>query len=89
MFLSRLCSQTFGQYAHAQIKKARGLNKKKLNPLDKTGKTILDFCYIVRGQGAVPVFEWLTDQGCHLPRNSELALGWFFFRISGRHSPAN
>lgn len=63
MFLSRLCNQTFGQYAYAQIKKARGLNKKILNPLDTKRKTILDFCYAVRGQGSVPIVEWLTDQG--------------------------
>lgn len=63
MFLSRLCNQTFGQYAYAQIKKARGLNKKILNPLDRKRKTILDFCYIVKGQGSVPVGEWLTEHG--------------------------
>jgi len=63
MFLSRACNQTFGQYAYAQIKKARGLNKKILNPLDKKRKTILDFCYVVKGQGSVPVVEWITDQG--------------------------
>jgi uncharacterized protein len=63
MFLSRLCNQTFGQYAYAQIKKARGLNKKILNPLDKKRKTILDFCYIVKGQRSVPVGEWLSDHG--------------------------
>jgi hypothetical protein len=63
MFLSRLCNQTFGQYAYAQIKKARGLNKKILNPLDRKRKTILDFCYVVKGQGSVPVAEWLTDHG--------------------------
>jgi hypothetical protein len=63
MFLSRLCNQTFGQYAYAQIKKARGLNKKILNPLDRKRKTILDFCFVVRGQGSVPVTDWLTDQG--------------------------
>lgn len=63
MFLSRLCNQTFGQYAYAQIKKARGLNKKILNPLDEKRKTILDFCYVVKGQGSVPVLEWLTEQG--------------------------
>jgi hypothetical protein len=63
MFLSRLCNQTFGQYAYAQIKKARGLNKKILNPLDRKRKTILDFCYIVKGQGSVPVVDWLTDYG--------------------------
>jgi hypothetical protein len=59
MFLSRLCNQTFGQYAYAQIKKARGLNKKILNPLDKKRKTILDFCYVVQGQGSVRAIEWL------------------------------
>jgi len=63
MFLSRLCNQTFGQYAYAQIKKARGLNKKILNPLDRKRKTILDFCYVVKGQGSVPVAEWLTNHG--------------------------
>jgi hypothetical protein len=63
MFLSKLCNQTFGQYAYAQIKKARGLNKKILNPLDRKRKTILDFCYVVRGQGSVPVAEWLTNHG--------------------------
>ncbi len=63
MFLSRLCNQTFGQYAYAQIKKARGLNKKILNPLDRKRKTILDFCYVVKGQGSVPVAEWLLEQG--------------------------
>jgi uncharacterized protein len=63
MFLSRLCNQTFGQYAYAQIKKARGLNKKILNPLDRKRKTILDFCYVVKGQGSVHVAEWLTEQG--------------------------
>src|SRR3990170_5427495 len=63
MFLSRLCNQTFGQYAYAQIKKARGLNKKILNPLDRKRKTILDFCYVVKGQGSAPVAEWLAEQG--------------------------
>jgi hypothetical protein len=59
-FLSRLCNQTFGQYAYAQIKKARGLNKKILNPLDERRKTVLDFCYIIQGQGSVPATEWLS-----------------------------
>jgi len=61
--LSRLCNQTFGQYAYAQIKKARGLNKKILNPLDRKRKTILDFCRVVKGQGSAPVAEWLAEQG--------------------------
>ncbi|HTJ53682.1 MAG TPA: nucleotidyltransferase domain-containing protein [Cyclobacteriaceae bacterium] len=61
MFLSRLCNQTFGQYAYAQIKKARGLNKKILNPLDKQRKTILDFCYVVEGQGSILITQWLNE----------------------------
>jgi len=61
LFLSKLCNQTFGQYAYAQIKKARGLNKKILNPLDRKRKTILDFCYVVKGQGSVIATEWLAD----------------------------
>lgn len=62
VFLSRLCSQTFGQYAYAQIKKARGLNKKILNPLDKKRKTILDFCYVIQGHSAIPSTQWLYER---------------------------
>jgi hypothetical protein len=62
MFLSKLCNQTFGQYAYAQIKKARGLNKKILNPLDKKRKTILDFCYVVQGHSSTPSGHWLTEK---------------------------
>jgi hypothetical protein len=62
VFLSRLCAQTFGQYAYAQIKKARGLNKKILNPLDKKRKTILDFCYVVQGHSTVPSIQWLHEK---------------------------
>jgi uncharacterized protein len=63
IFLSRLCNQTFGQYADAQIKKARGLNKKILNPLDRKRKTILDFCHVIKRQVSVPFAEWLAEQG--------------------------
>src|SRR5688572_29376091 len=62
MFLSRLCNQTFGQYAFAQIKKARGLNKKIHNPIDQKRKSILDFCYVVIGQQSVPAAAWLSQE---------------------------
>jgi uncharacterized protein len=73
MFLSKLCNQTFGQYAYAQIKKARGLNKKILNPLDKKRKTIQDFCFVVQGQGSIQLIDWLnskkyTQEECGLVR---------------------
>ncbi|NOT73479.1 MAG: nucleotidyltransferase [Cyclobacteriaceae bacterium] len=62
-FLSRLCNQTFGQYAYAQIKKAKGLNKKISNPMEKERKTILDFCFVIQGQGSVPAEKWLDGKG--------------------------
>ena len=61
-FLSKLCKDSFAGYATSQIKKARGLNKKILNPIPKEKKTILDFCYILQGQGALPLRQWLIDQ---------------------------
>jgi hypothetical protein len=47
----------------AQIKKARGLNKKILNPVEEQRKDILDFCFVTYAQGATLVKEWLTIRG--------------------------
>lgn len=60
-FLSKLCKDTFAGYAVSQIKKAKGLNKKILNPIDKERKSILDFCFILDGQGSVPLKKWLNE----------------------------
>ncbi|SMO90951.1 Predicted nucleotidyltransferase [Chryseobacterium rhizoplanae] len=60
-FLSKLCKDTFAGYAISQIKKAKGLNKKILNPIDKERKSILDFCFILDGQGSVPLKKWLHE----------------------------
>ncbi|WP_426477674.1 nucleotidyltransferase domain-containing protein [Chryseobacterium sp. CBSDS_008] len=62
-FLSKLCKDTFAGYAVSQIKKAKGLNKKILNPVDKERKSILDFCFILDGQGSVPLKKWLHEDG--------------------------
>lgn len=61
IFLSKLCRQTFANYAFAQIKKAKGLNKKILNPIDQKRKTILDFCYVLHNQGSVSMETWLKQ----------------------------
>jgi uncharacterized protein len=58
-FLSRLCNHSFAGYAYAQIKKARGLNKKILNPIDQQRKSILDFCYVVHEQSSISLQRWL------------------------------
>lgn len=62
-FLSKLCRQSFAEYAVAQIRKARGLNKKINHPEPPSRKSVLDFCYVTVGAGAQPVGQWLTRQG--------------------------
>ncbi|MBO0930797.1 DNA polymerase beta superfamily protein [Fibrella aquatilis] len=62
-FLSKLCRDTFAGYAISQIKKARGLNKKIVNPVEKERKSLLNFCHVLVGDGTVPVLTWLERQG--------------------------
>ncbi|MBD3905192.1 nucleotidyltransferase domain-containing protein [Chryseobacterium sp. Ch-15] len=62
-FLSKLCKDTFAGYAISQIKKAKGLNKKILNPIDKERKSILDFCYILENNSSIPLKKWLQKSG--------------------------
>jgi len=63
LFLSKLCLRTFGEYAMGQIRKARGLNKKIVNPQPEQRKALLDFCHVPHGQGSIPAIEWLQDRG--------------------------
>jgi len=60
-FLSKKCKDTFGGYAFTQIKKARGLKKKIVNPMQKEKKSIVDFCYILDKHNAISLQKWLTD----------------------------
>jgi predicted nucleotidyltransferase len=62
MILSKLCKDTFGGYALTQIRKAKGLNKKILNPIPKTRKTVLDFCFIMVNYSSVKAKTWLTKK---------------------------
>lgn len=87
MFLSRLCNQTFAGYASAQIKKARGLNKKIVNPVDRQRKEVGDFCYVVHGQGSVPLNQWLRQRGyrqedCGLVRVDHMRDVYTLFHVS-------
>ena len=63
LFLTRKCKDTFGGFAFTQIRKARGLNKKIVNPVDKEKKNVLSFCQMLHGQGSVPLLQWLQQQG--------------------------
>lgn len=62
-FLSKKCRDTFGGYAFTQVRKARGLNKKIINPMPKERKTPLDFCYVLWNQGSMPLRKWLERKG--------------------------
>ncbi len=63
LFLSKLCCKTFAGYAQAQIKKAKGLNKKIVNPVDQQRKSVLDFCHVIEQQTSVNLIDWLKKQG--------------------------
>lgn len=53
LILSKLCKNTFGKFALSQIKKAKGLKKKIVNPVGKERKNVLSFCYVNYGQGSI------------------------------------
>ena len=61
LFLSKLCKNTFGKFALAQIKKAKGLKKKIVNPMNKERKSVLNFCYVNYQQGAIPLPRFLEQ----------------------------
>lgn len=60
-FLSKLCRDSFAGYAVTQIKKARGLNKKIVNPMPKEKKSLLDFCYVLIGYETVSLSGFLQE----------------------------
>ncbi len=59
LFLSKLCKHSFAGYAQTQIKKAKGLNKKIVNPVDKERKSVVDFCHVIHEQGSITLNSWL------------------------------
>lgn len=63
LILSKLCKNSFGKFALSQIKKAKGLKKKIVNPVDKERKTILEFCFVNHDKGSVPVLDYLEEKG--------------------------
>jgi len=63
LFLSKLCEQTFANYAYTQIKKAYGLEKKIINPVEEKRKSVLDFCYVYVGKEAINLKAFLLEKG--------------------------
>ena len=59
-FISKEVVKALAGYAFNQIKKARGLGKKIVNPVTER-KDVLDFCYTFKGQGSQPIKEFLAE----------------------------
>jgi hypothetical protein len=62
MFLSKLCEKSFGNYAFTQIRKAYGLEKKIMSPVEKERKSVLDFCYVYVDKDAVALRGFLKEK---------------------------
>ena len=62
-FLTKSVYHSFGGYSISQIKKARGTNKKIVNPIEKVRKGLLDFCWVSKDQGSEPLKEYLSKHG--------------------------
>ncbi len=63
LILSKKCGDTFGKFAYSQIKKAKGLKKKIVNPVAKERKSVLSFCFVNYEQGAIPLVKFLEIKG--------------------------
>ena len=61
-FITKACFRPFIQYAIEQIKKARGLNKKIVNPVYER-LTPFDFAYTFYNQGSTKIRNWLDNRG--------------------------
>lgn len=61
-FITKQCFNPFIGYAKEQIKKARGLNKKIVNPVTER-LTPFDFAYTFYKQGSTKISNWLANRG--------------------------
>jgi predicted nucleotidyltransferase len=59
-FVSKEVVKSLSGYAFNQVKKARGLGKKIVNPVTER-KDVLDFCYTFKSQGSQPIKEFLAE----------------------------
>lgn len=61
LFLSKLCERSFADYAYTQIKKAYGLEKKIMNPMEEKRKAVTDFCFVYTGSQVLPLPDFLQQ----------------------------
>lgn len=61
-FITQEAATSFAQYGMVQVRKAKGLNKKINNPMDRARKSLLDFCFIIAGDRSEPLSMWLSKR---------------------------
>lgn len=64
-FLRKNAAEAFRSFARAQVAKARGANKKFMNPLPRERKTIMDFCVVPVDGAGIPLKRYLSEHGIH------------------------
>ena len=64
IFVTKLCSGSFGGYAKTQINKAKGQDKKQNWEMDRVvRKTPIDFAYLHRRERTESLYRFLNDNG--------------------------
>ena len=61
--ISKKCFYSYSSYARSQIKKAKGVNKKSVNPQPKQRLSLLHFAWVYQQQRAQPYQQWLESSG--------------------------
>ena len=61
-WVTERCAKSFLEYARNQLSRAYGLNKKVFNPWPEEAPKVLDYCYVVDGNLAVPFKEWVKKR---------------------------
>ena len=92
-FITKQCFKPFVSYAIEQIKKARGLNKKIVNPVTER-LTPFDFAYTFYKQGSTKIKNWLENRGlnkdfCGLVRIPNMHDTYGVYYDWGAHFEAN
>jgi hypothetical protein len=92
-FVTKQCFNPFIKYAIEQIRKARGLNKKIVNPVTER-LTPFDFAYTFHMQGSTKIKNWLENRGlnkdfCGLVRIPNMHDTYGVYYDWGAHFEAN
>lgn len=61
IWVTERCAKSFLEYAKNQLSRAYGLNKKVFNPWPEEPPRVLDYCYVLENNLAVPFRDWIKS----------------------------